>query len=369
MNSIHSHKVLGLTSGSALDGINAAIITTDGVDIFEQIKNFDIPYDDNLREALRYMQHHFATMSDDEKVRIENALTDFHIGAVREILSDYENIDLIGFGGHIICHKPNEHILYQIGDAQKMADETGIKVVGKFRNADILAGGQGAPLSAIYHVALAQKIYKPLVFVDVGGLSSITFIGQNGELIAFDAGPGNAAINAWVNKHGGMHMDYNGRLGISGHINNEVLSSMLKHKFLALMPPKAADNTTFDNKLEHLEGLSLEDGAATVTAFVAESIAKAVYDFCPEQPRQIIVCGGGAKNPTIVRFLRQRLKNIELSTAEECGFDAMGIEAQAFAFLAVRRIQHIPTSYPFTTGAITEIIGGEIFEPKKRLIR
>ena len=115
--------------------------------------------------------------------------------------------------------------------------------------------------------------------------------------------------------------------------------------------------------------MSLEEGAATVTAFVAESIAKAVYDFCPEQPRQIIVCGGGAKNPTIVRFLRQRLKNIELSTAEECGFDAMGIEAQAFAFLAVRRIQHIPTSYPFTTGAITEIIGGEIFEPKKRLIR
>ena len=250
MSSIHVTKVLGLTSGSSLDGVNASIITTDGVDVFERIKTFDIPYDDNLREALRHMQKNFLKMNSDEKIRIEKSLTDFHIGIAREIMYDYSGINLIGFSGHIICHKPAEHILYQIGDAQRMADELNIRVVSKFRDADILAGGQGAPLSAIYHSAITQNLKKPLVIVDIGGISSITFIGQNGELMAFDSGPGNAAINEWVNKHGGMYMDYNGKLGITGHINDEVLASMMKHKYLKLLPPKATDSATFKDKLE-----------------------------------------------------------------------------------------------------------------------
>ena len=364
MSSIHAIKVLGLTSGSSLDGVNASIIVTDGVDVFEKVKTFDIPYDDNLREALRHMQKNFAKMNDDEKVRIEKSLTDFHIGIAREILYDYSGIELIGFSGHIICHKPSEHILYQIGNEQKIADELGVKVIGRFRNADILAGGQGAPLSPIYHASMVQNIEKPLVIVDIGGISSITFVGQNGELIAFDSGPGNAAINEWVNKHGGMYMDYNGKLGITGHINDEVLSAMMKHKYLKLLPPKATDSNTFRDKLEHLEGLSLEDGAATVTAFVATSILKAIDDFIPVTPKKIIVCGGGAKNPTLVRFLKQRSIGMEVITSIEYGFDPLGIEADAFGFLAVRRLQCMPTSYPFTTGASQEVIGGEIFEPR-----
>lgn len=365
MSSVHATKVLGLTSGSSLDGVNASIIITDGVDVFETVKTFDIPYDDNLREALRHMQKNYVKMNDDEKIRIENSLTDFHIGVAREIMYDYEGIDLIGFSGHIICHKPSEHILYQIGLEQKMADELGIKVVGKFRNADILAGGQGAPLSPIYHASITQNMEKPLAIVDIGGISSITFVGQNGELVAFDAGPGNAALNEWVNKHGSMHMDYNGRLGITGHINDEVLAAMMKHKYLKLLPPKATDSATFRDKLEHLEGLSLEDGAATATAFIATSILKAIDDFIPITPKQIIVCGGGAKNPTLVRFLKQRSIGMEITTAQECDFDPLGIEAQAFAFLAVRRLQCMPTSFPFTTGASQEVIGGEIFEPRR----
>ena len=362
-NSIHTSTILGLTSGSALDGVNAAIIRTDGVDIFEFVKTFDIPYDDNLRESLRHIQRHFTEMDDEERQRIDRSFTDFHIGAAREILVDYPSVEVVGFGGHVVCHKPSEHILYQIGDMPRMADELGLPVVGKFRSADILAGGQGAPLSAIYHAALAQSQEKPLIFVDIGGLSSVTFIGQNGELMAFDAGPGNAALNEWVNRHGAMTMDYNGRLGIMGHINEDVLASMMKHKFLALQPPKAADHQTFRDKLEHLEGLSLEDGAATVTAFITQAIAQAISDFIPLEPKKIIICGGGAKNPTIMRFLRQRIANIEVVPAEECGFDSMGIEAQAFAFLAARRLNRMPTSYPFTTGAIQEVYGGEIFEP------
>lgn len=365
MSSIHATKVLGLTSGSSLDGVNAAIIVTDGVDVYERVKTFDIPYDDNLREALRHMQKNHIKMNDDEKLRIENSLTDFHIGIAREIMCDYDDINLIGFSGHIICHKPSEHILYQIGDAQKMADELKVKVISKFRNADILAGGQGAPLSPIYHISIAQNLEKPLVIVDIGGISSITFVGQNGELMAFDAGPGNAAINEWVNKHGGMYMDYNGKLGITGHINDEVLSAMMKHKYLKLLPPKATDSATFRDKLEHLEGLSLEDGCATATAYIATSILKAIDDFIPVIPKQIIVCGGGAKNPTLVRFLKQRSIGMEVVASTEYGFDPSGIEAEAFAFLAVRRLQCMPTSYPFTTGASQEVIGGEIFEPRR----
>jgi anhydro-N-acetylmuramic acid kinase len=363
MNSMCALKVLGLASGSSLDGINAAILTTDGVDVFETGKSFDIPYDDNLREALRHMQKHFMAMNDDEKLRIEKSLTDFHIGAAREIIGDYDGIQLIAWSGHIICHKPNEHILYQIGDCQSMADELGLRVVGKFRQADILAGGQGAPLAAIYHAALTQHEPKPLVLVDIGGVCAVTFIGYNGELTAFDAGIGNAALNEWVNRHGGMQMDYNGRLGIMGKVHEDVLSSMLKHKFLKQTPPKATDIGQFQDKLEHLEGLSLEDGAATATAFVAEEIARAVYDFTPMFPVKVIVCGGGAKNPTLLRFLKQKLKDTEICTAEECGFDSLGLEAQSFAFLAMRRLNQMPTSYPSTTGAVQEVIGGEIFTP------
>ncbi len=364
MDSIHTLRVLGMVSGSSLAGVNAAIITTDGVDVFEFVKTFEIPYDDNLREALRHMRKNFALMNEDEKIRIENAVTEFHIAAAREIICDWGNIDLIGFSGHIICHKPNEHILYQIGNAQKIADDLKVKVVSKFRDADILAGGQGAPLSAIYHASLAQKMDKPVVFVDIGGLTSLTFIGQNGEIFAFDAGPGNSAINDWVNRHSGMNMDFNGRLGITGKINESVLNSMMRHKFLTKQPPKVADANTFKDKLEHLEGLSLEDGAATATAFVADAILKAINDFVVVTPKKIIVCGGGAQNPTLMRFLKLRGKGLDICNASECGYDARGIEAQAFAFIAVRRLQQMPSSFPFTTGAMCEVINGEIFEPK-----
>ena len=142
-------------------------------------------------------------------------------------------------------------------------------------------------------------------------------------MIAFDCGPGNAAINDWVMKHGGMHMDYNGKLAITGKVNEQIVASMMRHKFFAQYPPKAADRTIFNEKLEHLEGLSLEDGAATATAFIAEAVAYSLLLYLPEIPGKLIVCGGGAKNPTLVRFLRQRLPDIGISTAAEEGLTSM----------------------------------------------
>ncbi len=362
MSQLQTFKVLGLASGSELDGVRAAVITTDGIDVFNQGEYFDFPFDENLHDTLFNAHKNNETLLDAERNNVEEKFNEFCIHAINEVINEVNDINLIGLGGHIICHKPQEHILCQIGNLHKIAAAINIKTVGNFRNADILSGGLGAPLAAIYHSALSQQLEKPLVWVDVGGVSALTYIGCNGELRAFDTGAGNTVINDWVNKHGGMHCDYNGKLAICGKINEEILGCLMRHKFLNLTPPKVADKNTFVEKMEHLEGLNLEDGAATATAFVAQSIIKAINDFIPEKPQKIIICGGGAKNPTLMRFIRQRAEGITVCTADDYGFRAEAIEAQAFAFLAVRRCNQMPISYPFTTGAAMEVIGGEISE-------
>lgn len=365
MDTLHARRVLGLISGSSLDGINAAVISTDGIDVFDFGPILDIPYDDELREKLRYFHKNYKNATPEEKQILEAELTRVHAAVVNDIINSYdEKIDLIGFHGHTIAHNPAEHFIYHLGDAQSLANTTGIKTVSRFRQADILSGGQGAPLSAVYHQALSADIEKPVAFVDIGGLASITWIGSNGELTAFDAGPGNIAINDWVFKHAGQHMDYNGQLAAMGNVQMPIINQLMRHKFIAKHPPKAADKDTFKDKLEHLEGLSLEDGAATATSFVAEVIAYSMALYLPEQPKTLIVCGGGAKNPTLVRFIRQRYKNTEVKTASEMGWDASAIEAQAFAYLAVRRVNLMPATYPFTTGVSMPCICGEVFEPK-----
>lgn len=363
MSQLKTYRALGLVSGSELDGLRCSIIDSDGVDVFAQGQTREFVFDENLREGLQLLHRNYPNVEEKQREDIEDKFTTFCIMAINEILTENGDVNLIGSGGHIICHKPNEHFLCQIGNNAKIAEGCGIKTVGKFRDADILAGGMGAPLAPIYHVALSQKMEKPLVWVDVGGISALTYIGQNGEISAFDAGIGNAIINEWVDKHASMHMDYNGKLAITGHVNQDVLASLMRHKFLLQPPPKAADKNMFREKSEHLEGLTLEDGAATATAFVAESIVKAIRDFIPDKPKKIVVCGGGARNPSMMRFLRQRAEDIDVCSAEECGFDSLGIEAQAFAFLAIRRCNGMPISYPFTTGAAVEVMGGEVFEP------
>ena len=363
MSQLKTYRALGLASGSELDGLRCSVIVSDGIDVFDIGKTREFVFDDDLREGLRLLHKNYPNVEEVQKEIIEDKFSQFCTAAVKEIMAEDPEINLIGSGGHIICHKPNEHFLCQIGGEQEIAQACGVKTVGKFRDADILSGGMGAPLAAIYHMALSQKLEKPLVWIDVGGISALTYIGQNGEIRAFDTGAGNAIINEWVDRHANMHMDYNGKLAITGKVNQDILSALMRHKFLSQIPPKAADKNLFIDKSEHLEGLSLEDGAATATAFVTESIMKAIADFIDDKPQKIIVCGGGAKNPSLMRFLRQKAEGMEVCTAEECGFDSLGIEAQAFAFLAIRRCNAMPISYPFTTGAAVEVIGGEVFEP------
>ncbi|MBQ9731703.1 MAG: anhydro-N-acetylmuramic acid kinase [Alphaproteobacteria bacterium] len=365
MDTLHPQKVLGLISGSSLDGVNAAIITTDGFDIFDFGLISDIPYDDELREKLQFAHKNYQTIPNNEQKRLSNELTEFHTQIVKEIQSsDTSKIDLIGFHGHTIVHKPEEHFILDIGDGQMLANSTGIKTVSRFRQSDILSGGQGAPLSSVYHQALSVSLPKPVVFVDIGGISSLTWIGNNGEMLSFDIGPGNNIINDWVLKHSGQHMDYNGTLAALGNIHSEIVKQLLHHKFLAKHPPKAADKSTFTEKSEHLEGLNLNDGAATATQFIAEAIAYSIAFHLPEPPKLLVLCGGGALNPTLVRFIRRQLPEIEVKTSSDFNWHPQAIEAQAFAFLAARRINLIPSSYSFTTGVPNACICGEVFIPQ-----
>lgn len=365
MNNIKSVRALGLLSSTSFDGVGIAEIVTDGVDVYEFGETYVTPYDDELLKQLREID---GTKPDSpEQVvkirRAEIALTEFCAGLVKNYAAETgKEPDVIGFAGHTVCHQPLEHYTHQIGDGKMLAQLTGTKTVSKFRQADILAGGQGAPISPVYYGALTSSYDKPVAVVDIGGASEVAWFGANGEMAAFVSGPGNAVINDWTMKHGGMHMDYNGRLAITGKVDEQILNSLMHHKYIAQVPPKACGRNAFKEKLEHLEGLSLEDGAATVTAFVAESIAYSMALYLPEMPLETVICGGGAKNPTLVRFLRQRLPETKLVTAQETGWQTDGIDAQAAAFWAVRRLNYLPLTFPATTGVAEPLIGGEVAE-------
>ena len=368
MDNIKKLRAIGLMSGTSLDGVDIALIETDGIDVYDFGRAYTVPYDENLQEQIRsILGLKPDTAENAAKISlVENSLTAFHAGVVKEFLEgEDEPVDIIGFHGHTIHHEPENHYTHQIGDGQLLADLTGVKVVNRFRNADVLAGGQGAPLVPVFHEALCAEYEKPIAVLNIGGVSNITWIGATGEMIAFDTGPGNAPVNDWVLKHAGMHMDYNGKLAISGKINESILNSLMKHKYFAKYPPKSIDRNIFNEKLEHLEGLSLEDGAATATAFAAEAISYSVSFFLPEPPKKIIVSGGGANNPTLIRFIRQRLPKIEIETAKEVGWNLDAIEAQAFAYLAVRSYFGLPITFPGTTGGREPLSGGELHLPRK----
>ncbi len=363
MDLIKAQRVLGLFSSLALDGVEAAVLLTDGVDVFEFGPSLEIPYEEGLLEKMRALQGcHREDILPALWDEVEAEFVAFHAEIVNDLIRDYdEKIDLIAFSGHTLCHDSLNHYSCQLGDAAKLSELTGIKVISRFSHADMLAGGQGAPLAAVYHALLGNSLAKPAAFLDIGGISSLTWLGNNGEMIAFDIGPGLALLNDWVLKHGGMHTDYNGRLGVMGHVNSHVLSCLMKHKFLAQIPPKAADRDSFKEKGEHLEGLSLADGAATATAFIAESIVYSLALYVPEMPKIVVVCGAGAQNPTLLRFLRQHLESVNVINAAEEGWRPETMEAQAYAFVAARRMHNLPSSYSTTTGVHEPIICGEIF--------
>lgn len=346
------YRVIGLMSGTSLDGVDAALLRTDGEGHVVREAFLTVPYAESLREEIRacFGRPHGQVKD------VEKALTVAHVEAVRKLGVPLSDIDLIGFHGQTISHAPEKGHTCQIGDGALLAAMTGIKVVNDFRTADVKAGGQGAPLVPVYHQALASRLDKPVVFLNIGGVANVTYIGKNGELLAFDTGPGNALIDDWMLRKTGQRFDDGGKTALSGRVDEAVLQQLLAHPFFSAPVPKSLDRNAFVSQA--WENLSLADGAATLAEFTVQTIVKAGKYF-PSQPRQWIVAGGGRHNRFLMQQLQQHI-SVPVLSIDKIGFDGDAIEAEAFAYLAVRSIKGLPISFPMTTGTPQPMTGGKL---------
>jgi anhydro-N-acetylmuramic acid kinase len=353
-------KVIGLMSGTSLDGVDAAMLETDGEDVVRPGPGLTIAYDAQTRAVLRAALDDARQVAEGGPVpqsirEAERLLTQKHAEAVKALVAKVGPVSLIGFHGQTILHRPERRWTWQIGDGALLARLTGIDVVNDFRSADVKAGGQGAPLMPLYHAALARKagLAEPLVVVNIGGVGNITYI--NGDyVLAFDTGPGNAPIDDWMQRHAGVAVDRNGDFARTGKVDGAVLDVMLANPFFARVPPKSLDRMDFG--MGAVEGLLPADGAATLTAFTAASIAAARAHF-PDPAATWIVCGGGRHNATLMDMLRMRV-NAPALKAEDAQWDGDALEAHGFAYLAVRSRLGLPLSLPTTTGVAQPVTGG-----------
>lgn len=341
-------RAIGLMSGTSADGIDAALLVSDGEGVVEPGPALTLPYDPGLRARLRAL---------DESA--EAALTDAHGEAVAALLEQSglsaADISVIGFHGQTLWHRPNEGRTCQIGDGARLAARTGIDVVNDLRSADMCAGGQGAPLVPVYHRALASGLPRPLAVLNIGGVANVTWIGEGDEaLLGFDTGPGNALLDDWAQAHTGRPLDEDGRLAAAGDIDGAALDALLGDPYFALPPPKSLDRDHFAGKL--VPGLSAADGAATLVAFTAASVALA-GDHFPAAVSRWLVCGGGRRNPVLMAALAERL-DAPVDPVEAVGWDGDALEAHAFAYLALRALSDLPLTYPGTTGCRAPVSGG-----------
>ena len=348
---------LGLMSGTSMDGIDAALIRSDGQAQVESIAFRSTPYDAAFRARLRAALGGKGPVAD-----VERELTLRHAEAVRDLLATAgmaaELVALVGFHGHTILHEPAQGRTWQIGDGALLAAKTGIDVVADLRHRDIELGGEGAPLAPIYHAALSAALEKPLAVLNIGGVANVTWIGSDeGDLMAFDCGPGNALINDWVEARTGQPFDDGGRLAAAGRVEEAVLQSLLDDPYFDLPAPKSLDRDHFDPA--PVAGLSLEDGSATLAAFTAAAVAKG-RALMPQAPRRWLVTGGGRHNPVLMADLGERL-GAPVAPVEAVGWNGDALEAEAFAYLALRSRAGLPISFPGTTGVKAAATGGRLF--------
>ncbi len=352
---------LGLMSGTSMDGIDAAIVITDGKRVLSTGHWATYPYDPALRTDLGAAVT-AAEAADAGTLRtLESRLTDANADAVLALLRKSglspNDIDVIGFHGQTVLHRPERRLTRQLGDGARLAQLTGIDVVNDFRSADVAAGGQGAPFAPLYHLALAEPLERPLAVLNVGGVGNVTYIGADGpdDILAFDTGPGNAMIDDWVARHTGQACDEGGRLAAGGNAEPSRLGRLLAHGYFDLTPPKSLDRNDFP--LDAVEGISLEDGAATLVAFTAQSVARGL-EHLPAMPRRWLVTGGGRHNPTLMAALADAV-GAPVQPVEDVGWQGDALEAQAFGFLAVRALRGLPLSIPATTGVPAPMPGGQ----------
>jgi anhydro-N-acetylmuramic acid kinase len=359
-------------SGTSLDGVDVALLRTDGERIAEFGPARTYPYGESDRRTLRQASRDALEMTDrwarpGVLGQAEALVTLRHAEAVEAFMAaeaiSATKVDLIGFHGQTVFHDPDKALTVQLGDGQALADRLSIAVAWDFRADDVAAGGQGAPLAPVFHRALADTadLGGPIVFLNLGGVANVTYVGADGELLAFDTGPGNGLLDDWTFERTGRAFDADGRLAGSGAVSPAVLEALLAHPYFALPPPKSLDRNAFS--LASLAALSDADGAATLLRFSALAV-KAAEAHLPRTALAWYASGGGRHNAALMRALAEILAGAPVLPLEALGFDGDATEAQAFAFLGIRAADRKPLTFPMTTGVSKPLAGGRLSSPK-----
>jgi len=365
-------RTVGLMSGTSRDGIDAALLETDGDTQVAPGAWLILPYERAFRRRLAdavKLARRDGRAAAPELAELEGELTDRHAEAVERLLREAGlsagEIDLIGFHGQTLLHRPEAGLTWQLGDPARLARRLGVPVVGDFRSTDIAAGGQGAPIAPVYHRArfLGSAASSPAAVLNLGGVANVTWADLTGsfesDILAFDCGPGNALIDDWVAASTGESFDADGRLARAGAVDEAVLARLLENPFFAAKPPKSLDRDAFSPKA--VEGLSAEDGAATLTAFTAAAVAAGEVHF-PAPAKAWYVAGGGGQNPALMAALQARLA-APVGPVKALGWRGEALEAELMAYLAVRCLARLPATFPGTTGVSAPLPAGRVFEP------
>jgi anhydro-N-acetylmuramic acid kinase len=358
-------RALGLMSGTSLDGVDAALIETDGERVAGFGRSVFLPYPPETRALLRQA---LGRWPGEEGVAVaERVVREAH----RRAVAAFPEAEIVGFHGQTLAHEPHGRGTHQAGCGALLAAGTGRPVVWDFRSADIAAGGEGAPLVPFFHFALAQRIGagRPLAFLNIGGVANVTWVDprraapeEEGALLAFDTGPGNALLDDFLRLRLGCDFDAGGRIASSGRPDAAILAEVADHPFLARRPPKSLDRLDFHGLLDRVAALGDADGAATLAAVTVATVAAGARHF-PEPPERMLVGGGGRHNRALMEGLRAAM-GLPVEPVEAVGLDGDMLEAQAFGFLAVRVLRGLPTSAPGTTGCRRPVAGGRLSLPR-----
>jgi anhydro-N-acetylmuramic acid kinase len=354
-------RAIGVMSGTSMDGIDVAVVETDGDHQVSTGAGRMFEYPASLRRELLDLIAEPARAQSDPLQELEEAVTDAHIGAVRNFMKAVslapQDIDVIGLHGQTVFHRPQQRFTRQLGLGARVAAQLGVDTVNRFRHADVASGGEGAPLVPLFHRALASGLPQPLMVLNLGGVANVTYI-DGDAVIAFDTGPASALIDDFVLRRCRIPFDRDGRLAASGKVDEALATAFLEHPFFERPAPKSLDRQDFQTWAKAVEALSDADGAATLTEFTIRSIVAALRHV-PRPPQRWLVTGGGRRNLHLMRRLGESLA-VLVDAVEDVGWNGDFLEAQAFGYLAVRSLRGLPLSLPTTTGAPYPMLGGEL---------
>ena len=357
-------QIIGMMSGTSPDGVDIALLETDGGKEISLIAHGFHAHPDTMRCVLREILDKATGLEDavardrtvwpDWLVEAEAMVTQQHIAALAGF--DQQAARLIGFHGQTVLHRPDAGLTLQIGDAAGLAKAVGLDVVADFRQADMAAGGQGAPLASLFHAALADGLAKPLALLNLGGIANITCLADGLPPFAFDTGPANALLDDWVQSHTGQAYDIDGQLAASGQVDEAALAALMAHPF----DQKAAKITrSVGLFIDACDGLIGGGWCGDIDRLYG-CLGRAGFDFCPQRPARLLLCGGGRHNLTVREKLAKACQ-IEVAACEAVGWHGDSLEAQAFAWLAARSLEGLPLSLPSTTGTGAPVSGGRLY--------